>query len=183
MEKVSLSDLLKLDITGKIICFPTDTVYGVGAQVKDIDAIKKIYEMKNRDERKPLAILTASTDVSEYVDEVTSYAKKLIEEHWPGPLTLIFKKSKNIDDLITKGFNTVGLRMPNSKIALAILNHFGPMATTSVNLAGMPPLNSVEDIEKTFKDKIDYIVIDKEKISKKPSTIIDLTEDNLKVVR
>src|SRR5690606_4809405 len=101
---------------------------------------------------------------------------KYIDEEWPGALTLIFKKNKNIDDAITKGFDTIAFRMPNSITSLKILNHFGLMAVTSVNVSGSKELVNVSDIEEYFGDWIDYIVIDEEASSKQPSRIIDVSK-------
>ena len=183
MEKVTLDELLTKDITNKVICFPTDTVYGVGAQVGDKLAINKIYEMKKRDYSKPLAILTPTKNIDKYVVKISSEAHNLMDKGWPGALTLIFKKSNIIDDEITNGLDTIAFRMPDSKIALAILNHFGPLATTSVNISGSSPINDLETIVKLFSKYIDYLVTDKEEIKGMPSKIIDVSSDVIKVIR
>ena len=182
MEKVTLEELLTKDITNKVICFPTDTIYGVGAQVGDIKAIDKIYEMKKRDYSKPLAILTPTKNIDKYVKNISSEAHNLMDEGWPGALTLIFKKSNIISDNITNGLDTIAFRMPDSKIALAILNHFGPLATTSVNISGEAPINDLDSIEAKFSKYIDYLVIDKEIIKGMPSKIIDVS-NGIKVIR
>lgn len=183
MEKITASELIKKDIRGKIVCFPTDTVYGVGALIDDIDQIKKIYQMKNRDASKPLAILTGTKDITKYVKNISSAAKELMDENWPGALTLIFQKNDLIDDVITIGFKTIAFRMPSGKVSLKILNHFGLMAVTSVNVSGMKELNSIEDIEEHFGDWIDYLVTDPEVFSSKPSRIIDVSTDQIKIIR
>ena len=183
MDVVTLKQILEFDIKGKVVCFPTDTVYGVGALISDDEAINKIYNLKHRDKSKPLAVLTATTNINDYVININSIAKELMDKYWPGALTLIFKKSNLISDKVTSGFDTVGLRMPNSSIALQILNHFGLMATTSVNISGSEPLNNIEDIKKYFSNDIDYLVIDEEKTSNISSTVVDVTSDNLKVLR
>lgn len=180
---VNVSELIKLDITGKIVVFPTDTVYGVGCKVDDIEAIHKIYEIKERDYSKPLALLTPTNDISCYTSNVSSEAKELMNKYWPGALTVIVNKNKKINDLVTSGLDTVGFRMPNSKVALQILNHFGVMATTSINISGKPPLNSIDAIIKEFSEKIDYIVIDKENTSNVSSTVVDCTKEEIKVLR
>lgn len=180
---VSVDELLKLDITGKVVVFPTDTVYGVGCKIDDIDAIHKIYELKERDYSKPLAILTPTSDISAFTVNVSSDAKGLMKKYWPGALTVIVKKNDRINDLVTAGLDTVGMRMPNSEIALKILNHFGLMATTSINISGKPPLNDIDEIIKEFSDKLDYIVTDKENTSNISSTVLDCTEKKVKVLR
>ena len=180
---VNVSELMKLDITGKIVVFPTDTVYGVGCKVDDIEAIHKIYEIKERDYSKPLALLTPTNDISCYTSNVSNEAEELMKKYWPGALTVIVNKNKEINDLVTSGLDTVGFRMPNSKVALQILNHFGVMATTSINISGQPPLNDVNEIIKEFSDKINYIVIDKENTSNVSSTVVDCTKEGIKVLR
>lgn len=182
MEKVSLEMLLTLELKGKIICFPTDTIYGVGALFNDIEAINKIYQLKQRDYNKPLAILTPNKDIEKYILNFEN-VKEYINKYWPGPVTLIFKKSSLISDELTKYLDTVAFRMPSSKIALKILNQFGPMATTSVNISGEKELNSIKDIENKCSHLIDYLVIDDEKLSLKPSKVIDCTSNNLKIIR
>lgn len=183
MDVITLKELLEKDIQGKVICFPTDTVYGVGAMINDSSAIEKIYHLKNRDKSKPLAVLTGTKEIEKYVLEINDFAEDLMNKYWPGALTLIFKKSNIISDKVTSGFNTVGLRMPNSNIALQILNKFGLMATTSVNISGSEPLNNTEDIIKYFSDDIDYLVIDKENTSNISSTVVDVTNETYKVLR
>ena len=187
MDVVTVEQLLKLqtnkDIKGIVICFPTDTVYGVGALIDDNEAINKIYNLKHRDKSKPLAVLTGNKHIEKYVLEISNEAKNLMDKYWPGALTIIFKKSNIISNKVTCNLDTIGLRMPNSKIALSILNHFGLMATTSVNISGSAPLNDIEEIKKHFSNEIDYLVIDKEETSNVSSTIIDASSSNLKVLR
>lgn len=182
MEKITVDKLLTKDIRGKIVCFPTDTVYGVGALIDDLDAINKIYAMKKRDAKKPLAILTPTRSIEKYVKFITKDALNLMEK-WPGALTLIFQKSEHIDTLITQGVDTIAFRMPNSKVALKILNHFGLMATTSVNISGEKPLNSVGEIEALFAEYLDYLVVDTEISSKTPSKVVDVSTEETKIIR
>ena len=122
-------------------------------------------------------------DVNLVAREVPAVAREIMDKYWPGALTIIFKKSNIISDKVTSGFNTVGLRMPNSKIALQILNKFGLMATTSVNLSGSSPLNNIDDIINNFSDEIDYLVIDKQETSNVSSTVIDVSNGKYKILR
>ena len=183
MDVISVYDLINKDIRGKVICFPTDTVYGVGALIDDIEAIKKIYNLKNRDYSKPLAILTGTKDIDRYVMNISKDAKQLMDKYWPGALTLVFKKTNLIPDIVTSNLNTVGLRMPNSSIALMLLEKFGLLATTSINISGDRPLNNKEDIIKQFGNDIDYLVMETQTSSNVSSSIIDVTEKNIKVIR
>jgi len=154
---VSLKDILNFDLKGKVIVFETDTVYGIGCLLHDIQSVKRIYEIKNREAKKPMAILCANIDqVKPLVNDFDlgeAYAKK----YWPGALTLIYPKSKVVDDTITSGQNTVGIRIPASLTAQTILKHFGPMVVTSLNLSNEPAVLLYRDALK-FEDVVDYIV-------------------------
>ncbi len=183
MIKIKVNELIKLtkeDILGKVIVFPTDTVYGIGAIATDAQAIKKIYNLKHRDVSKPLAYLAGKKDdIIEYVDIIHPETTKLMD-YWPGALTLIFKKKKGI---LQSELSTIGFRIPNSICALKILNHFGIMAVTSMNLSGESPLNDIKAIEENFEDEIDYLVIDEEQHSMVSSTILDVSTEKIKVLR
>ena len=176
--------LSKKDLEHKVIAFPTDTVFGVGALIDDEIAIDKIFELKHRDYSKPLAILAASiNDILPYIDDVSEDVVKLMNKYWPGALTIIFNKKNNVSNKITSGFKTIAFRIPNCDISLEILKQTGPLATTSVNISGEKPLNTYEEIERYFGDKIDYIVSDNVSSSNVSSTIIDVTTNAIKIIR
>lgn len=176
--------LSKKDLEHKIIAFPTDTVFGVGALIDDEVAIEKIFELKHRDYSKPLAILAANIeDIMPYVKDVTEEIKELMNKYWPGALTIIFNKNDNVSSKITSGFKTIAFRIPNCKISLDILKQTGPLATTSVNISGEVPLNTFEEIEKHFNEKIDFIISENILSSNVSSTIIDVTSKNIKIIR
>lgn len=176
--------LTKEEIKNKIIAFPTDTVFGVGALIDDLQAIDKIYELKHRDYSKPLAILASSIDdIIPYVKEVTEDLKEIMNKYWPGALTIIFNKNENVSDKITAGFKTIAFRIPNCKISLDILKQTGPLATTSVNISGNTPLNDYQEINKYFGDNIDFIVSENVSSSNISSTIIDVTSNEIKIIR
>ena len=177
MEKITLNNLLKIDkkdLAGKIIIFTTDTVFGVGALINDKDGINKIYEMKKRDYGKPLAVLCSDIAQVESICDLPEYAYKYTK-YWPGALTII-AKAKNSDD-------TIGVRVPNSKVARTILNHFGPMHVTSVNYSGEKELNDINEIYDKFSSCADYLVIDTEELSKMPSTVISCLDEEVKILR
>lgn len=177
MERVTLNKLLQLkkeDLKGKLICFPTDTVYGVGAIATDVEACKKIYQMKQRSDKKPLPLLCSDIEqIKEYVEEIDEAVESLMRKYWPGALTIIFKKKENVGKHLSE--NTIAFRMPNSRIALSIINKFSPLATTSVNMSGEAEINNIDEIEEKFSDWIDYIVTDEAYLSNIPSTVMDAT--------
>ena len=182
MEKIKVENIKDINLKGKVIVFPTDTVYGLGAMINDKEGIDKIYQIKQRNYSKPLSILVSNKDVSPYIYD-NKKVVDLIDKYWPGALTIIAKKKDIVSDYITSGLNTVGLRMPNNEISLKIINHFGPLATTSVNISGDEPLNDINEIEEYFGDVVDYIVIDKTKFSKVSSTVVQCVDDGYKVIR
>lgn len=182
MIKITVEELIKLtkeDIKGKVIVFPTDTVYGIGSMIDDKEGVSKIYNLKHRDKNKPLANLAYSSEqIKEYVNISNPKTLELMKL-WPGALTIIFNKKH----IYNNELPTIAFRIPNSNTALAILKHFGVMAVTSMNLSGSEPLNNIDDIIKNFENEIDYLVIDEEKHSNISSTIIDVTKDPFVVLR
>ena len=187
MIKSSLDQFLKLPkntLSGKTICFITDTVWGVGVMVdSNVEVgINKIYKLKQRDENKPIAVLVSNVDDALKHVEITSKDIYNLVKLWPGALTLIFKKSDDFYDGVTK-FDTIGIRVPDSNVSKKLLDFLGPVATTSVNISGSESLNSIEDIEKNFHDKIDYLITDTNPLSKVSSTVVDVTSDTIKVLR
>lgn len=182
MIKITVEELIKLtkeDIKGKVIVFPTDTVYGIGSMIDDKEGVSKIYNLKHRDKNKPLANLAYSSEqIKEYVNIPNPKTLELMKL-WPGALTIIFNKKH----IYNNELPTIAFRIPNSNTALTILKHFGVMAVTSMNLSGSEPLNNIDDIIKNFENEIDYLVIDEEKHSNISSTIIDVTKDPFVVLR
>ena len=180
---IKLSELIKQDssiLDQKVIVFPTDTVYGIGAKWNDLVGIEKIYEIKKRDGRKPIAILVSNINqILSYIEINYEHSLDLLEKYWPGAVTFIFKKKDNFD----YPTDTIAFRMPNSKVALSLIDHFGPLATTSVNLSGEKEINNPEEIEETFNNKIDYIISDNEDFCMLSSTIVDLTTNEVKIIR
>lgn len=184
MKINNIQTLEKETLRGKIIAFPTDTVFGVGALIDDFAAIEKIYKLKNRDYSKPLAILAASVeDIIPYVEKISNEVLDIMKKHWPGALTIIFKKSYLVSDLVTSNLDTIAFRIPNSDTALEVLRKMGPLATTSVNISGNVPINDYFEIDEKFGKNIDYIICKNESSSNISSTIIDVSGGTIKVIR
>jgi len=186
MIKITLNDFLKLpkeQYSSKLLCFITDTVFGLG--VVDDEFIEvglnKIYSLKQRDSNKPISLLVPSID--SVIDKIIFPIEfKYLSSYWPGALTVIFKKKSNDYFSWTKR-DTIGIRIPNSEVALKVLNHLGPIATTSVNISGEKELNTIDEIVNEFKDSIDYIVTDVSPLSKVPSTVVDISSGKLVILR
>ena len=166
---------------GDVIIFPTDTVYGIGAKINDLEALENIYNIKRRPKEKRLAVLCSSVEEIERIAFVNNKAKRLIDKYMPGALTIILKSKEEVrNDFI---YETVGVRIPNHELALRILNENGPMATSSVNVSGKEPLNDYVEIVKQFSDKVLYVYPNTEVGSKVSSTVIDLTTDECVLIR
>lgn len=145
---------------GKLVLFPTETVYGIGADALNTDAVKKIYVAKGRASDNPLIAHISSIEMLEnLVVEVGEIEKKLIEKFWPGPLTIVFKKKSIVPDIITGGLDTVAVRMPSSEIARKLIEFSNcPIAAPSANISGKPSGTLVEDIIEELDGKLEYII-------------------------
>jgi L-threonylcarbamoyladenylate synthase len=167
---------------GEIIVYPTDTLYGLGVDIYNDDAVKKIFLIKKRSFDQPLSIAVSSIediqDVAFVDDKVISVAEKFL----PGKLTLVLKKKNTVSDILTAGGDCVAVRIPDNSVALRILSVFGPLTCTSANIHGMPTPSKIKDIQMQFKDKIN-IYIDAGELEDKPSTIVDLSGEKPKILR
>lgn len=165
----------------KVIIFPTDTVYGIGTPIFDIEGIKRIYEIKHRNKNKPLACLCADLNQIEEIAVVDEQAKALIHKFLPGALTLILKSKEAVVQKI--GYETIAVRIPKHEVALKILKENGPMLTTSVNESGSVPINEYEDIKKIYEDKVDAIYETHTPSSNISSTIVCCLNGKLEITR
>lgn len=168
-----------------IIIFPTDTVYGIGCNCYSINGLKKLFAFKNRPLSKPINVLTDSIEKIEMVSSgLKEKEKELIKKYLPGDLTIIVDKKENVPDLLTANLNTVGVRIPNHKMALEILKNYPyPLATTSVNLAGESPGVEVDDFLEEFQNKVDIIVDGGKSPIGVASTIVRVENDEIKILR
>ena len=145
---------------GELVIFPTETVYGIGANALDKDAVSKIFVAKGRPTGNPLIVhLADKRDIEKYVKEVTPVEQKLIDAFMPGPFTLILPKKDIIPDVVSAGLDTVAIRMPNNVIARGIISHSGvPIAAPSANISGKPSGTKLEDIRKELEGKVSAII-------------------------
>ena len=147
---------------GNLVLFPTETVYGIGANALDAEAVKKIFIAKGRAQDNPLIVHVDSIEmVEKIVKEITPLEKKLMERFWPGPLTIIFKRKseKIIPNIVTANLDTVGIRMPSNEIANKLIQKAGvPIAAPSANISGKPSGTKVEDIIEELDGKVQYIL-------------------------
>lgn len=173
----SLSAAGEIIKKGGIVAFPTETVYGLGANAYDAAAIKKIYKAKGRPSDNPLIVhLASAEDVGKVAREIPDNAKKLIESFAPGPFTLILKKQPSIPDIVTAGLDTVGVRIPKNETARAFINAAGvPIAAPSANISGKPSPTKAEHVIADLDGKADAIICGEDSDIGVESTIIDVT--------
>lgn len=169
-----------------IIIFPTDTVYGIGCNCFSEKAIKKIFDIKQRVQENPISVLTNNIEkMGKVAQKISEKQEKLIKEYMPGALTIILEKKQEVPGILTANLNTIGVRIPNNKIALQILEKFKyPLATTSVNIAGDNPGIEISDFIEEFKDKADIIIDGGKSKLGIASTVVSIGKDeNIKILR
>lgn len=162
---------------GGLVAFPTETVYGLGANALDGAAVKKIFEAKGRPQDNPLIVHISDFDELEpLVAEVPEIARKLMDRFWPGPMTIIFKKSSVIPDETSAGLDSVGVRMPSNQVARAIINAAGvPVAAPSANISGRPSPTDVGSCIEDLSGKVDMIIGGEKCEVGVESSVIDVT--------
>lgn len=143
---------------GGVAVFPTDTVYGIGASVFRPAAVKRIYKLKGRSYKKPLPYLVADRrQVAPLVEPMSERLKRLLDDHWPGPLTVVFKTSE-LGRMVTGGKETAAFRVPDHGPAIALLKAFGaPLATTSANPSGRPPATTGAAARRMFGGRVEVL--------------------------
>ncbi|BCR04837.1 threonylcarbamoyl-AMP synthase [Desulfuromonas versatilis] len=168
---------------GGVIAYPTDTTYGIGCDIFNKKGVKKIYQIKQRDPRKPFSFICSDlSDVANYA-QVSNFAFKIMKRHLPGPYTFVLEATRVVPDLLTTKQKTVGIRIPQNPIALAIVQELGhPLVTTSANISGEESIGDPQEIENSLGRMLDYVV-DGGILMGDPSTVISLIDDQIEVLR
>ena len=185
LEK-DLQEAAQLLRDGKTVAFPTETVYGLGANALDADAVRKIYEAKGRPANNPLNVLIDDqAQLAELVDSVPETAQKLMDAFWPGPLTLIFKCRKHaVPVCVTGGLDTIGVRMPNHPVALRLMRMAGLLvAAPSANLSGKPSPTAASHVKDDLGGRIHAIVSGGSCAVGLESTILDISGEAPVILR
>src|SRR3990167_9776167 len=170
---------------GGIIAYPTETFYGLGVDPFNEAAIKKLFELKGRGSDKPVSILIKDKKMLlEVAEEIPLLAEKLIKKFWPGPLTIIFKAKKSIPSLLTGGTGKIGVRISSNPITQKLLEEIdSPITATSANPSGKKSPVTAKEVMDYFGDKIDLVLDGGVLYGKLGSTVIDVTEGELTVIR
>ncbi len=174
---------LKLIQQGQLVAFPTDTVYGLGADLHNPQAIHRLYQVKGRDAAKAIAVLVENLDtLDQVVASLPSSAKILAKKFWPGPLTIVLPAHASLPKELSP-LPTVGVRMPNHADALALLHLTGPLAVTSANLSGAPSATTAQEVFQQIGSLVPLILDAGKTPGGVSSTVLDLTKEEIVVLR
>lgn len=170
---------------GGLVAFPTETVYGLGADALNPKAVLQLFKAKKRPlDNPPIIHVAVSKSVYQLAKEVPPSAQRLIEQFWPGPLTLILKRSDLVPDVTVAGLDTIAVRMPRHKVALAFIRESGcPVAAPSANLAGKPSPTSAEHVLADLDGRIDAVLDSGPTVVGVESTVLDVTVDPPEILR
>lgn len=168
---------------GGVIAYPTDTTYGLGCDIFSRQGIRTIYQIKQRDARKPFSFICSDlSDAARYA-HVSNVAFKIMKRHLPGPYTFVLEATRIVPDSLVTRQKTVGIRIPDDQIALAIVRELGhPLVTTSANLSGEEPLHDPHEIEQRMGRQLDLVLDGGIRLGD-PSTVISLIDDRIEVLR
>ena len=170
---------------GDAIAFPSETLYGLGADALDPAAVEKVYRLKGRDPANPIPVLVADRAMlGVLVAEIPPLAERLIDAFWPGPLTLVLPARKNIPTPLLNSSGGVGVRISSQPIATELVQRLGrPVTATSANPSGMPPARTVEEAKKYFAADITVFVDGGPLVSKTGSTVAAISGDQITIIR
>ncbi len=169
-----INEAIDVLANGGVVIYPTDTVYGLGANIFNNRAVRNVFKIKQRSLLKPLSILVPDTDTIELIAQISIYQKDMIDKYLPGPYTFILNKTPVVPRVVTGGLNHVGVRVPENEIACTLASLF-PITTTSANLSNENVLSTPKDILNQLGCDVDLVIDVGPLESNKSSTIVDLT--------
>jgi L-threonylcarbamoyladenylate synthase len=172
-------------LEGGVVAFPTETFYGLGADALELEALRKVFQIKGREENKPLLLLVADrTWLPELVKKIPPVAEQLIERFWPGPLTLVFEASPNLPSILTAHTGQIGLRISSHPVAQALVQAVGRAITaTSANVTGQPSASLASEVFQTLGKQVDAILDGGKTAGGLGSTVLDVCGVLPKILR
>lgn len=180
-----IDEAAEILVNGGLVAFPTETVYGLGANAMDPKAVAKIYEAKGRPGDNPLIVhIARASNIGELTPALSPKIIRLIDNFWPGPLTIVLKKKPTVPDITTGGLDTVAIRMPDDPVALELIKKAGcPVAAPSANLSGRPSPTKGEHVVADLDGKVDAILLGNDCRVGIESTVLDLSGDVPTILR
>lgn len=180
-EKI-IDEAIQVLSDGGVILYPTDTVYGLGANIFNNDAVRRVFEIKQRSFLKPLSVLVSDVRAMDLVAIIPNRQKEIIREYLPGPYTFILKKENIVPRVITSGSSYVGVRVPDNEISRRLASLF-PITTTSANISDDEILSNPGEILEQLGCDVDLVIDVGDLKSNHASAIVDLSQPNPKIVR
>ncbi|GBE03457.1 threonylcarbamoyl-AMP synthase [bacterium BMS3Abin09] len=180
-----IADSLEIIKGGGIIAYPTESFYALGVLATNEKALENLFLLKKRPIEKPLPLIVGGPEaLAAVVKRVPESALELMKRFWPGPLTIVFEAADNVSDLLTAGTGRAAVRVPGEGIALRLAREAGfPITATSANISTKPPADNPDAVLDYFGDSIDLIIDVGKTPGGRPSTIVDVTTDTLKILR
>jgi L-threonylcarbamoyladenylate synthase len=184
-RKRSVTEAAQTILDGGVIIYPTETIYGIGANALEPKIIERVYDIKERRKSNPILVLIPDRSA---LDELTlgvpEVAEQLMSEFWPGPLTIVFKAAPIVSKILTAGTGKIGVRLSSDPFCTELLSICKiPITSTSANLSGESNPNSITMINKKVQDAVDLIVDAGTLTSQTPSTVVDVTKGKVELVR
>ena len=169
---------------GKLIVFPTETVYGIAGNGLTLSVVNNLYQAKKRDYSKPFTLMVNDINKIKDIAYVSDYEEKVIKKFMPGPITLILKKKDCISNLVTANSDTVGVRIPNHEIALSVLKSVDyPLATSSANISGSVNNSNIEDIINDLENYVDIFIKGNISSNLLASTVVEIKNNEVNILR
>ena len=182
VDETVISEAIKVLADGGVVLYPTDTVYGLGANIFDNSAVKRVFKIKQRSLLKPLSILISDVEAIDLVAKVSISQKEVINNYLPGPYTFILKKNPVVPRVVTSGSSYVGVRVPDNDIARSLASIF-PITTTSANVSDDEMLSTPDEILEQLDCDVDLVIDVGELKSKRASMIVDLSDNDIRIIR
>jgi len=172
-------------LNGGLVAFPTESFYGIAVDVRNEAAIKRLFSAKGRSANSPVLILIDSAEsLDRYVEQIPPVALRLIEEFWPGGLTLVFRAGSKISPLLTAGTQKIGIRLSSHPVATALAQAIGaPISGTSANISGQPGCRNAQEVLESLGRQVDLILNAGETDGKIGSTVLDVTQQPPRILR
>ncbi len=171
--------------SGGVIVYPTETLYGLGADARNPEAVRRVFEIKKRPPDRAVTVILGSEDMlDEVVSSVPELARELTDVFWPGPLTLVLPARSDLPTLLLAGGTTIGVRVPGDYLCRALSKELGgPITATSANISGGPDLIDPGDIERVLGEEVDLLIDAGPARSRVPSTVALVTDRSVRVLR
>lgn len=184
LTRASLVDIVCTLETGGVVCLPTDTVYGLGVNPANPEAVERLFALKGRDEAKPILLLLDSIEMARTVTLPNPVFEEVAAAFWPGPLTLVARAQNHLLDSVTAGTGTIGVRWPKASVAQQIIGAFdSPITGTSANRSGQAEVRTAVDARHQLGDGVDVIINGGELEDSPASTVLDLSGDHPVLLR